>query len=65
MSVATLSDAPLNLMCSVDTAPLIKAVVVGKGGDFANTPGASDGNPYMPQASKVLLLLLMALCLLR
>lgn len=51
MSIATLTDEDaLEKMCSVETAPLIKAVVVGKGADFAN-PGASDGEPFMLQVS--------------
>jgi hypothetical protein len=37
-------------MCSVETAPHIKAVVVGKGADFANgNTSTDDGIPLMPQ----------------
>lgn len=43
-------------MKSVETAPLIKAVVVGKGADFSNYPdGEQDGEPWMHQVSKHLL----------
>lgn len=50
LSIATLTqDVPLDKMCSVETAPHIKAVVVGKGADFANGNTSTDGIPLMPQ----------------
>jgi hypothetical protein len=37
-------------MKSVETAPLIKAVVVGKGADFSNSLNVDqDGEPWMHQ----------------
>jgi hypothetical protein len=38
-------------MRSVETAPLLKAVVVGKGADFANYEG-NDGEPAMSQVRR-------------
>jgi hypothetical protein len=40
-------------MCSVETAPHIKAVVVGKGADFANGNTSTDGSPLMHQVQYV------------
>lgn len=52
LSIASLTDEPLDKMCSVETAPMIKAVVVGKGADFSNYPDdEDDGQPVMPQVS--------------
>jgi hypothetical protein len=52
LSIASLTNEPLDHMCSVETAPLIRAVVVGKGADFSNYPDdEEDGQPVMPQAS--------------
>jgi hypothetical protein len=49
MSVATLTDEPIDKMISIDSAPKIMAVVVGKGADYAAAEGFSDGNAVMPQ----------------
>jgi len=49
LSVATLTNEPLEEQFTVETAPMIKAVVVGKGADFANFAGNTDGSPSMPQ----------------
>lgn len=50
LSVATLAEEPcLDDMTSVDTAPKIKAVVVGKGDNYGSAEGYSDGNAIMPQ----------------
>lgn len=50
LSIATLTDdCPLGKMNSIDSAPRIKAVVVGKGADYAAAEGFSDGKQIMPQ----------------
>jgi hypothetical protein len=50
LSVAALTDEEnLDKMRSVETAPLLKAVVVGKGADYTNYQGGSDGEPVMHQ----------------
>jgi hypothetical protein len=50
LSVATLTDdCPLGKMNSIDSAPKIRAVVVGKGADYAAAEGFSAGNSIMPQ----------------
>lgn len=49
LSVATLTDEPLHKMVSIDTAPKIMAVVVGKGADYSSAAGYSDGKAQMPQ----------------
>lgn len=49
LSVATLTDEPLDKMNSIDSAPKILAVVVGKGDDYATADGYSDGKAVMPQ----------------
>lgn len=53
LSVATLTDEPLSKMVSIDSAPKIMAVVVGKGADYASAEGYSDGLPRMPQVCGV------------
>lgn len=49
LSVAALTDENLSNMRSVESAPLLKAVVVGKGADFTNEEGDHDGDQFMPQ----------------
>lgn len=49
MSIARLTDEPLDKMVSAQTAPKIYAAVVKKGLNFANTGGFPDGNNAMPQ----------------
>ena len=51
ITVATLTDAPLSKMKGIESAPSIKAIVVGKGEDFSNREGLPDGNAIMPQVS--------------
>lgn len=52
LSIATLTGEPLDKMKSVETAPMIEAVVLGKGADFSNYPDdEEDGQPYMSQVS--------------
>lgn len=49
LSVATLTDEPISKMNSIDSAPKILAVVVGKGDAYAAADGFSDGKAVMPQ----------------
>lgn len=49
LSVATITNEPLDEDFTVESAPMIRAVVVGKGADFANFAGNTDGSPSMPQ----------------
>jgi hypothetical protein len=49
MSIATLTDESLDTMTSVATAPKMLAAMVGKGANFANTPGQDEGEPVMQQ----------------
>jgi hypothetical protein len=49
LSVATLTDEPISKMNSIDSAPKILAVVVGKGDGYAAADGFSDGKAVMPQ----------------
>lgn len=49
MSVATLTDEPLDKMDCIENAPSIRAIVIGKGEDFGNVDGMVDGSPVMPQ----------------
>lgn len=49
MSVATLTDEPLDKMDCIENAPSIRAIVIGKGEDFGNVDGMIDGSPVMPQ----------------
>lgn len=49
MSVATLTDDPLDKMTSINNAPSIRAIVIGKGEDFSNKEGLPDGAAIMPQ----------------
>lgn len=56
ISVATLTDEPIDKMISIDSAPKIMAVVVGKGADYAAAEGFSDGNAVMPQVCTTLVI---------
>lgn len=49
MSVATLTDDPLDKMDCIENAPSIRAIVIGKGEDFSNVAGMADGYAIMPQ----------------
>jgi hypothetical protein len=51
MSVATLTDEPLAAMDCIENAPSIRAVIIGKGEDFSNADGRSEGDAGMPQVS--------------
>lgn len=52
MSIATLTDEPLDKMDCIENAPSIRAIVVGKGEDFSNVEGMVDGSPIMPQVRR-------------
>lgn len=49
MSVATLTEEPLDEMDCIENAPSIRAIVIGKGEDFSNVAGMADGSAIMPQ----------------
>lgn len=49
MSVATLTDEPLAAMDCIENAPSIRGIIIGKGEDFGNVEGASEGVARMPQ----------------
>jgi hypothetical protein len=49
MSVATLTNEPLDKMDCIENAPSIRAIIIGKGENFANAKGEIDGAALLPQ----------------
>lgn len=62
LSVATLTEEPLEKMDCIENAPSIRAIIIGKGEDFANYEHSYDGLARMPQVRTPLQALLINEC---